>query len=144
MHLQALRSSISTVLLFSLLMQTPLMLSSDPSEHQEELSNCFAYSVVLVLSKLSGKNLTGNIPLDLTKLSGLVELWLDGNFLDGPIPDFSGCKDLGIIHFENNQLTGDMPSSLAELPNLRELYMQNNKLFGKVPSGLLDKNLVLK
>ncbi|XP_058209430.1 probable LRR receptor-like serine/threonine-protein kinase At1g67720 [Rhododendron vialii] len=93
--------------------------------------------------KLSGKNLTGNIPQDLTKLSGLVELWLDGNFLDGPIPDFSGCKDLEIIHLENNQLTGDMPSSLAEIPNLRELYVQNNKLFGKVPSGLLDKNLVL-
>ncbi|KAH7842067.1 hypothetical protein Vadar_001083 [Vaccinium darrowii] len=92
---------------------------------------------------LSGKNLTGNIPLDLTKLSGLVELWLDGNVLIGTIPDFSGCTDLEIIHLENNQLTGSMPSSLAELPNLRELYVQNNKLSGTVPSGLLNKNLVL-
>ncbi|KAG5553772.1 hypothetical protein RHGRI_011601 [Rhododendron griersonianum] len=123
-----------------------LQCNSDPQPRITKMKNylnCFAYSMVLVLSKLSGKNLTGNIPLDLTKLSGLVELWLDGNFLDGPIPDFSGCKDLEIIHLENNQLTGDMPSSLAELPNLRELYVQNNKLFGKVPSGLLDKNLVL-
>jgi len=93
--------------------------------------------------RLSGKNLTGNIPLDLTKLSGLVELWLDGNVLIGTIPDFSGCTDLQIIHLENNQLTGSMPSSLAELPNLRELYVQNNKLSGTVPSGLLNKNLVL-
>ncbi|KAL2566054.1 hypothetical protein AAZV13_19G142700 [Glycine max] len=54
---------------------------------------------------LSNKNLTGNIPLDITKLVGLVELWLDGNMLTGPFPDFTGCMDLKIIHLENNQLT---------------------------------------
>ncbi|XP_057472158.1 probable LRR receptor-like serine/threonine-protein kinase At1g67720 isoform X1 [Actinidia eriantha] len=97
----------------------------------------------IVKIKLSGKNLTGSILSDLTKLSGLVELWLDGNSLTGPIPDFTGCMGLEIIHLENNQLTGELSSSLADLPNLRELYLQNNKLSGTVPSGLLDKNLVL-
>ncbi|XP_027364960.1 probable LRR receptor-like serine/threonine-protein kinase At1g67720 [Abrus precatorius] len=92
---------------------------------------------------LSNKNLTGNIPLDITKLTGLVELWLDGNMLTGPIPDFTGCMDLKIIHLENNQLTGALPTSLANLPNLRELYVQNNRLSGTVPSGLLSKDLVL-
>ncbi|KAL7170047.1 hypothetical protein ACSBR2_034989 [Camellia fascicularis] len=92
--------------------------------------------------ELSGKNLTGNIPTNLTMLSGLVELWLDGNSLTGPIPDFSGCVDLKIIHLENNQLTGELPSYMAELPNLRELYVQNNKLSGTVPRGLLNNNLV--
>ncbi|XVF07972.1 hypothetical protein REPUB_Repub06bG0185100 [Reevesia pubescens] len=88
---------------------------------------------------LSNKNLTGNIPLDLTKLSGLVELWLDGNSLTGPIPDFTECVDLKIIHLENNHLMGELPSSLMDLPNLRELYVQNNMLSGRVPSGLLSK-----
>ncbi|XP_021891521.1 probable LRR receptor-like serine/threonine-protein kinase At1g67720 [Carica papaya] len=92
---------------------------------------------------LSYKNLTGNIPADFTKLSGLVEIWLDGNSLTGPIPDFTGCPDVKIIHLENNQLTGELPSSLSNLPNLRELYVQNNMLSGTVPSGLLSKNLVL-
>ncbi|XP_057513456.1 probable LRR receptor-like serine/threonine-protein kinase At1g67720 [Actinidia eriantha] len=92
---------------------------------------------------LSGKNLTGNIPADMKKLGGLVELWLDSNSLTGPIPDFTGCMDLEIIHLENNQLTGELPPSLAQLPNLKELYVQNNKLSGKVPSGLLKKNIVL-
>ncbi|KAJ0027782.1 hypothetical protein Pint_35568 [Pistacia integerrima] len=91
---------------------------------------------------LSSKNLTGNIPSDLSKLTNLVELWLDGNSLIGPIPDFSGCTNLKIIHLENNQLTGELPSSLGNLPNLRELYVQNNILSGTVPSVLLDKNLV--
>ncbi|KAF8006187.1 hypothetical protein BT93_K0481 [Corymbia citriodora subsp. variegata] len=92
---------------------------------------------------LSGQNLTGNIPSDITKLSGLVELWLDGNALTGSIPDLSSCVNLKIIHLENNQLTGELPSSLANLPNLKELYIQNNKLSGTVPSGLLNKKLNL-
>lgn len=97
----------------------------------------------IVSIKLSGKNLTGSIPSDLTKLSSLVELWLDGNSLSGSIPDFSGSTTLRIIHLENNQLTGELPSSLVDLPSLRELYLQNNRLSGAIPSGLLNKNLAL-
>uniref|UniRef100_A0A2P2KUU7 non-specific serine/threonine protein kinase n=1 Tax=Rhizophora mucronata TaxID=61149 RepID=A0A2P2KUU7_RHIMU len=97
----------------------------------------------IVKISLSGKNLTGNIPSDLTRLTGLTELWLDGNSLTGTIPDFTGCPDLRIIHLENNELMGELPSSLMKLPNLRELYVQNNRLSGKVPSGLLGKSIVL-
>ncbi|KAK9985440.1 hypothetical protein SO802_030391 [Lithocarpus litseifolius] len=97
----------------------------------------------IVKITLSGKNLTGNIPSDFAKLTGLVELWLDNNSLSGPIPDFTGCVDLKIIHLENNQLMGELPSSLSNLPNLRELYVQNNMLSGTMPSGLLNKNLIL-
>ncbi|KAG5002942.1 hypothetical protein GLYMA_10G048800v4 [Glycine max] len=92
---------------------------------------------------LSGKNLTGNIPLDITKLTGLVELRLDGNMLTGPIPDFTGCMDLKIIHLENNQLTGALPTSLTNLPNLRQLYVQNNMLSGTIPSDLLSSDFDL-
>ncbi|KAF7142271.1 hypothetical protein RHSIM_Rhsim05G0060000 [Rhododendron simsii] len=56
---------------------------------------CIAYSMVLVLSKLSGKNLTGNIPLDLTKLSGLVELYVQNNKLFGKVP--SGLLDKNLV-----------------------------------------------
>ncbi|KAJ9559080.1 hypothetical protein OSB04_013694 [Centaurea solstitialis] len=97
----------------------------------------------IISVKLSGKNLTGSIPSDLTKLSNLEQLWLDGNALTGSIPDFAGCPNLKIIHLENNRLSGDLPSSLADLPNLNQLYVQNNLLSGEVPSGLLNKNLVL-
>nr|TKR65832.1 leucine-rich repeat family protein [Populus alba] len=90
----------------------------------------------IVKLSLSSKNLSGSVPSDLTKLTGLVELWLNGNSLTGPIPDFSVCTDLKIIHLENNQLTGELPSSLLNLPNLRELYVQNNMLSGTIPSGL--------
>ncbi|XP_047334416.1 probable LRR receptor-like serine/threonine-protein kinase At1g67720 [Impatiens glandulifera] len=91
--------------------------------------------------KLSGKNITGNIP-DLTNLSGLDELWLDGNSLTGTISDFTALVNLKIIHLENNNLIGELPSSLFDLPNLRELYVQNNMLSGKVSSHILDMNIV--
>ncbi|KAG6434044.1 hypothetical protein SASPL_105665 [Salvia splendens] len=93
--------------------------------------------------KLSGKNLSGTIPVEFTKLGGLVELWLDNNSLSGPIPDFSGCPNLKIIHLEDNRLNGELPSSLADLSKLRELYIQNNLLAGTIPSGLLNKDLSL-
>ncbi|KAF9593403.1 hypothetical protein IFM89_022664 [Coptis chinensis] len=96
----------------------------------------------IVSMNLSRKNLTGRIPLEVTNLPGLVELWFDGNSLTGPIPDFTGSKNLKIIHLENNQLAGNLPSSLTELQNLRELYLQNNLLSGSVPSRLLKTNLV--
>ncbi|GMH10103.1 hypothetical protein Nepgr_011944 [Nepenthes gracilis] len=98
---------------------------------------------LIVSIHLSRKNLTGNIPPELTKLNGLEELWLDGNLLTGPIPDFSGCPNLRIIHLENNQLTGHVPSSLTLLQNLKELYLQDNMLSGTLPSGILNSNLVL-
>ncbi|KAK4776199.1 hypothetical protein SAY87_024160 [Trapa incisa] len=86
---------------------------------------------------LSSKNMTGSIPLAFTKLTGLIELWLDGNSLTGPIPDFSSCVDLKFIHLENNQLTDELPLSLLKLPNLKELYLQYNILSGNVPSDLI-------
>ncbi|KAF1860407.1 hypothetical protein Lal_00037747 [Lupinus albus] len=92
---------------------------------------------------LSSKNLTGNIPLGITKLTGLVELWLDGNMLTGPIPDFGRCRDLKIVHLENNQLTGALPATLMKLPNLRELFVQNNMLSGRVLSGRHNNGLIL-
>ncbi|KFK36595.1 hypothetical protein AALP_AA4G144100 [Arabis alpina] len=90
----------------------------------------------VVVVKLSNMNLTGSVPSDLVKLTGLVELWLDGNSFTGPIPDFSRCPNMEIIHLENNRLTGSVPSSLAKLPNLKELYLQNNLLSGTMPSDL--------
>ncbi|CAD5180145.1 unnamed protein product [Musa acuminata subsp. malaccensis] len=96
----------------------------------------------IVSIELSKKNLTGDIPLELANLTGLVELWLDGNMLTGPIPELGGCLNLKDIHLENNKLTGDLPSSLVGLPSLKELYVQNNMLSGTVPTGLLGKNIV--
>uniref|UniRef100_A0A2P2NFD8 Uncharacterized protein n=1 Tax=Rhizophora mucronata TaxID=61149 RepID=A0A2P2NFD8_RHIMU len=51
----------------------------------------------------------------------LAELWLDGNFLTGPLQDMSNLVNLKILHLENNKLTGSLPKYLGSLPNLQEL-----------------------
>ncbi|GJN07222.1 hypothetical protein PR202_ga25036 [Eleusine coracana subsp. coracana] len=61
---------------------------------------------------LSGMNVTGSIPVELTKLSGLVELRLNGNSFSGQIPDFSECHNLQYMYVQNNKLTGQVPKSL--------------------------------
>uniref|UniRef100_A0A6N2NAY8 Protein kinase domain-containing protein n=1 Tax=Salix viminalis TaxID=40686 RepID=A0A6N2NAY8_SALVM len=66
----------------------------------------------IIKLSLSSKNLSGTVPSGLTKLTGLVELWLDGNSLTGPIPDFTGCTALEIIYVQNNMLSGTIPSGI--------------------------------
>ncbi|GER47996.1 leucine-rich repeat protein kinase family protein [Striga asiatica] len=90
---------------------------------------------------LTGKNLNGEIPQELQYMDALTELWLDGNLLNGPIPDISGLVNLKILHLENNQLTGPLPSYLGNLPYLLEVYVQNNSLSSEIPSSLLRGNL---
>lgn len=91
---------------------------------------------------LSGKNLTGQMPLQILNLTALADLWLDHNFLNGSLPDFGVLVDLKRLHLEYNQFSGTLPVSLANLPNLKELYVQNNLLSGTVAHQLLDKDLI--
>ncbi|OAY86025.1 putative LRR receptor-like serine/threonine-protein kinase, partial [Ananas comosus] len=91
---------------------------------------------------LSGKNLSGAIPVKIKQMDQLTELWLDGNTLTGPIPDMSALMNLAVVHLENNKLTGQLPSFFAQLPRLRELYVQNNWLSGDIPPGLLNGKLI--
>lgn len=89
----------------------------------------------------SRKNLTGTIPLELQSMDGLIELWMDGNSLTGPIPDISNLMNLRIIHLENNRINGSIPSYLSALPSLQEFYVQNNCFSGKIPPGLLAQKV---
>ncbi|XP_068641440.1 probable LRR receptor-like serine/threonine-protein kinase At1g67720 [Aristolochia californica] len=90
---------------------------------------------------LSRKNLTGNIPIELTKLTSLVELWLNANSFVGSIPDFSGAIYLESIHPENKRLPRVVPSSLLNLQNLSQLSVQHNLLSGPVPCSLLTRGV---
>ncbi|CAL8994063.1 unnamed protein product [Prunus brigantina] len=101
--------------------------------------NCSSSTTPLRITKidLSGKNVKGEIPLELNNMQELIELWLDGNYLTGPFPDISNLINLKILHLENNKLTGPLPSYLGSLPSLQELYIQNNSFSGEIPAGLL-------
>ena len=95
----------------------------------------------------TGIGLSGSIPPQLGNLTGLQQLWLNGNRLTGTIPTRLGrLTNLIGLHLDKNQLSGSIPTQLGALSNLTDLQLQDNQLSGPLPSQLgglthLNKNL---
>ncbi|KAI4307681.1 hypothetical protein L6164_030843 [Bauhinia variegata] len=67
------------------------------------------------------------------KMTSLQEVWLNLNNFSGPLPDFSGLKDLQNLSLRDNMLTGPVPASLLSLPSLKVVNLTNNMLQGPMP-----------
>ncbi|KAL0340414.1 UNVERIFIED_CONTAM: Polygalacturonase inhibitor [Sesamum radiatum] len=84
-------------------------------------------------------NLTGQIPIAITKLTKLTFLDLRWNLLSGPVPSFlSQLKNLNYIGLSFNNFTGSIPPSLSSLPKLGGLLLDRNKLTGSIPESFAD------
>jgi len=92
--------------------------------------------------QLANNNLSGNIPLEIGKLTDATNINLSTNQLSGTIPSqFSNLASLKILNLSNNQLTGSIPQSFAALSSgnggsLNELVLQFNNLSGCYPDDL--------
>lgn len=85
---------------------------------------------------LSSNSLSQEIPMQLTKLSGLLFLNLSRNHLTGGIPKSIGnLKLLEFLDLSMNQLSGPIPPSIANLAFMGWLNLSNNNLSGRIPSG---------
>lgn len=84
----------------------------------------------------SSNNLSGEIPMDISSLEGLVNLNLSWNQLNGNIPHKIGSMHaLESIDLSNNNLSGEIPPSLSNLTYLSILDLSYNNLTGPIPSG---------
>ncbi|GIL61956.1 hypothetical protein Vafri_16318 [Volvox africanus] len=86
---------------------------------------------------LGGNDITGTLPVALTKLTDLRILALSSNSITGNIPDeLSNLFQLEELDLSNNALTGSVPSQLcggtARLSKLRDLTLSNNNLTGNL------------
>lgn len=89
---------------------------------------------LLVSLDLSRNNLSGDLPEEITKLSGLMVLNLSRNHVSGHIPgSISKLKQLSSLDLSSNRLSGAIPQSLASLSFLGNLNLSNNEFSGKVP-----------
>ncbi|XP_074318020.1 receptor-like protein EIX2 [Silene latifolia] len=76
---------------------------------------------------LSGNNLRGSIPGEISCLTGLISLNFSGNNLSGSITSKIGSlKSLESLDFSNNHLSGAIPSTIADLNFLGTLSLANN------------------
>ncbi|ESR65503.1 hypothetical protein CICLE_v10010397mg [Citrus x clementina] len=97
------------------------------------------YNTMLKLVRcmdLSGNNLSGDIPEEMTNLLALQSLNLSHNFLTGKIPENVGAmRSLESIDFSGNLLSGGIPQSISSLTFLSHLNLSDNNLTGKIPLG---------
>ncbi|XP_065630990.1 receptor-like protein EIX2 [Quercus suber] len=85
---------------------------------------------------LSGNNLTGIIPDEVTSLKGLGTLNLSMNHLTGKIPNNIGnLRWLETLDLSNNNISGPIPESMSSLTSLAYLNLSFNNLAGRIPSG---------
>ncbi|CAM0953357.1 unnamed protein product [Alopecurus aequalis] len=85
---------------------------------------------------LSCNSLTGEIPVELSSLSSLINLNLSSNLLNGNIPyKIDNLRSLESLDLSMNNLDGEIPQGLSDLTYLSYLNLSYNNLSGRVPSG---------
>eukprot|EP00256_Glycine_max_P067336 XP_025981931.1 receptor-like protein EIX2 [Glycine max] len=98
----------------------------------------FKNSVLLLLESidLSSNHFSGEIPLEIENLFGLVSLNLSRNHLTGKIPSNIGkLTSLDFLDLSRNHLVGSIPLSLTQIDRLGMLDLSHNNLSGEIPTG---------
>ncbi|CAA0824288.1 disease resistance family protein / LRR family protein [Striga hermonthica] len=97
------------------------------------------YGSTLFLFKnidLSMNNLSGDIPMEITRLVELRSLNLSRNHLTGSIPENVGnMKELESLDFSMNSLSGNIPGSMSIMTSLNYLNLSYNHLTGTIPQS---------
>ncbi|XP_020586791.1 LRR receptor-like serine/threonine-protein kinase GSO1, partial [Phalaenopsis equestris] len=85
---------------------------------------------------LSYNNLTGEIPIELMSLVGLMSLDLSRNQFTGQIPNKIGLmQSLETLDLSRNHFLGDIPESIVMISALSYLNLSYNQLSGRIPTG---------
>ncbi|KNA08043.1 hypothetical protein SOVF_166010 [Spinacia oleracea] len=106
------------------------------------LSGVFGNFTSLKRFILTGSNVSGGIPGEITKLPSLEQVTISGNINvgKGMIPDnFGSLEKLRVLDLSRNGFKGTVPNSVGNLKNLLKLDLSYNNFVGEIPESL--KNL---
>ncbi|KAG6413216.1 hypothetical protein SASPL_125923 [Salvia splendens] len=88
---------------------------------------------------LQGNRFSGTPPDSIFSLHALVRLNLASNNFSGPIaPEFNKLARLRTLFLENNHFSGNLPE--INLPNLDQFNVSFNDLNGSIPEGLVGRS----
>ncbi|XVF84548.1 hypothetical protein PTKIN_Ptkin17bG0045900 [Pterospermum kingtungense] len=76
---------------------------------------------------LASKSLSGTLAPEISTLSQLSSVSLQGNSLSGAIPSFASLTSLKSIYLDGNAFTSVSPDAFSGLSNLQTLSMSDNK-----------------
>lgn len=86
---------------------------------------------------LSGQNLTGTIPSEISYLTNLEELLLNNNAIQGRIPStIGGLENLITFDVGTNIMTGNLPVSFFTLMALQVAVLSDNRFKGSLSSSI--------
>ncbi|OIT06314.1 PREDICTED: receptor protein kinase TMK1-like [Nicotiana attenuata] len=87
--------------------------------------------------QIGHKNLQGNLPQELSKLTQLERLELQWNNISGPLPSLSGLSSLQVLMLSNNQFSFIPADFFTGMSSLQSVEVDNNPLLGwEIPESL--------
>lgn len=97
-----------------------------------------ANSTQLNFLAIDGNFLEGVIPENIGDLStSLTYLYMGQNRISGGIPaSIRYLSSLALLNLSHNHISGEIPPEIGELAELQELFLANNNISGRIPNSL--------
>lgn len=94
---------------------------------------------------IASEKLYGKLPSEISKLSKLRSLTIQGTSLTELSPEISKLQKLERLYLFFNKFEGNLPKELGNLPSNTKIWIQNNRFSGTVPLEILRnrKDIIL-